>query len=94
MEINDIESAEQAKHLAATSNFWTDTGNQALFFMVDANFFVLLPILCFKVNEYTVGLLVAVFIFLSILRKKDITFPEFLSIMRVALSGSKYRRRK
>lgn len=94
MEINDVTSAEQAKILARTSNFWTDTGNQALFFFVDANFFVLLPILCFKINEYTLGLIGLVFIFLIWLRRHDITFTEFLSLAKVRLGGSKYRRRK
>lgn len=94
MELNYVESSEQAKYLAEESNFWTDTGNDVLFFVVDANFFVLLPILCIKVNYYTLGAVLFSFIFLAILKKKDITFFEFLSILRVRLAGSKYRRRK
>lgn len=94
MELNYVESSEQAKCLAEESNFWTDTGNDVLFFVVDANFFVLLPILCIKVNYYTLGAVLISFIFLAILKKKDITFFEFLSILRVRLTGSKYRRRK
>ncbi|EGR2229535.1 hypothetical protein DZF79_15015 [Vibrio parahaemolyticus] len=94
MELNYVESAEQARELADESNFWTDTGNDALFFTVDANFFVLIPILCFKINSYTVGFIIFAFLFLSILRKKDITFFELVSLIRLRLAGSKYRRRK
>ena len=94
MEINDVDSAEKAKFLLSKSNYWTDTGNDALFFFVDANFFVLIPILCFKFNVYTMGFLLIVFVFMSLLRKSDITFFEFLSYLRVKISGSKYRRRK
>lgn len=94
MDLNYVESAEQAKVLANESNFWVDTGNDALFFTVDANFFVLIPILCFKVNSYTIGFILISFIFLSILRKRDITFFELLSLIRLSLAGSKYRRRK
>ncbi|KDM89965.1 hypothetical protein [Photobacterium galatheae] len=94
MELNYVESAEQARDLASESNFWTDTGNDALFFTVDANFFVLIPILCFKINAMTVGGILVAFVFLTLLRKKDITFFEFLSLVRLRLAGSKYRRRK
>ena len=94
MEIKDIDSAEKAKYLLEQSNYWTDTGNDTLFFFVDANFFVLIPILCFKVNFYTVGFLISVFIFMVILRKKDISFFEFVSTLKVKMIGSKYRRRK
>ncbi len=92
MDINDIETAEHAFQASNRTNFWTDTSNQALFFVVDANFFVLLPLLCFNVNKTSLSIFGLMFLFFCFLKRKDITFFELIDIVKLIVTGCKYRR--
>lgn len=94
IELNDVKSAEQAKTLANFTNFWVDSGNEVLFFFIDANVAVLIPLLSFKFNQYTVGIFLLIALFMFVLKKRDVTFFEFLARIRIRIVGQIYRRRK
>ena len=92
MELFDVDTADSAKALMYQENFWSESGEDALFFFVDGYFSVVILWLVFWMSPVTLGLGISIFLGLLILRKKDITLLEFVSRLRITAAGKKYKR--
>lgn len=93
MNIDDIESPEEAKEETYVSNYWVDTGIDAKFFFIDANYVVL--IMLSTINLYsgiTWSILGGTFIFLALLEWKKIPLMEFLDKAKLTINLKKVRR--
>lgn len=93
MNIDDIESPEEALEETYASNYWVDTGIDAKFFFVDANYVVL--IILSTINLYstvTWTVLGVSFVFLALLEWKKIPLLEFLDKAKLAINLKKVRR--
>ncbi|PSV01185.1 hypothetical protein [Photobacterium kishitanii] len=92
MELFDVETSGDAKYLLSQENFWAVSGDDAMFFTVDAYYIVVILCLSFWITYSTVIFALCSFIALSCLKKIDITIAEFLYRIKLRLHGRKYKR--
>ena len=92
MELLDVETADEAKSLMYQENFWSENGEDALFFCVDGYFVVVILWLTFWLSPVTLSIGSSCFVYLLWLRKRDITLLEFIIRMKMIVVGKKYRR--
>ncbi|MGR5365669.1 hypothetical protein [Photobacterium damselae] len=92
MELLDVETADDAETLMYQENFWSENGEDALFFCVDGYFVVVILWLTFWLSFTTLCIGGGVFLMLLWLRKQDISLLEFVSRVRLVLAGKKYKR--
>lgn len=92
MELLDVETADDAEALMYQENFWSENGEDALFFCVDGYFVVVILWLMIWISATTLIIGGGAFVSLLLLRKKDITLLEFISRTRLVLAGKCYKR--
>ena len=88
--IEDIEAPEDVVELSYETNYWVDSSPKALFFIVDANFVVLL--LCSALNiqsPIVLSTLAITFSILAVLEYKDISMKESVEWLKTKLAGEK-----
>ena len=91
--IEDVQTPEDVVSLSNTTNYWVDSGIDAKFFFVDANYAVILLFATIDLyNINTIMLLAGTFLFFAILAIKDLRFMEFVEIIKNHLSLKKVRR--
>lgn len=85
--IDEVESPEDVVDLSYETNYWVDSAPRALFFIVDANFVVLLLCSALNIQSPTVLTVLAVsFVVLAVLEYKDISLKEGFEWLRTKLA--------
>ncbi len=85
--IDDVESPEDVVELTHETNYWVDTSPKALFFIVDANFVVLL--LCSALNLQSpavITFLATSFSVLAVMEYYDVSMKEGAEWLRTKLA--------